>query len=270
VITTDRDAGIDAAANGSRPSPNLPAAAAVSRRPLSESESLEILALPTAAAGDAADGGIAPGPDGSIDMLRAWVSEGPGAAAAPAVVVPLYGCLVIWAPGRAALVGTAEQIGQLAAAVVEFAGHEAALRAAERRAAALLDAVTDEAAHGFSLDGEPVPRPVGPAEQYRESVALGRALALLAPVVHAPPVHPPTLANQLGERLRDRTRLAERHGLAVDRAELAERVAEARGQRALDVGIARRQTALEWAIVVLLVVQTVLLVVDLLARRATP
>lgn len=270
MITTARDTGVDAATTGSGLPAGVPATASLSRRPLPESESLEILALPTAASGDAASGGSGLGPDGSIDSLRAWVHAGPGEATPPAIVVPLYGCLVIWAPGRAALLGTAEQLGQLEAAVVEFAGHEAALRAAERRAAALLDAVTDEATHGVSLDGQPAAHPDAPVERYRESVALGRALSLLAPAVHAPPVHPPTLANQLGERLRDRTRLAERHGLAVERAEFIERVAEARGQRALDVGIARRQTALEWAIVVLLVVQTVLLVVDLLSRRATP
>lgn len=90
------------------------------------------------------------------------------------------------------------------------------------------------------------------------------------PVVHAPPLHPPTLASQLGERLRERTRLVERHEFATQQAELAERVAEACGQRALEAGIARRQLGLEWAIVVLLVVQTALLVVELLSQRATP
>jgi len=83
-------------------------------------------------------------------------------------------------------------------------------------------------------------------------------------------LHPPTLASQLGERLRERTRLLERQEFASQRADLAERVAEACGQRALEAGIARRHTALEWTIVVLLVVQTALLVVELLAQRATP
>ena len=95
-------------------------------------------------------------------------------------------------------------------------------------------------------------------------------MAVIAPAVHAPPVHPPTLASQLCERLRDRTRLAERHEFAVDRAELAERLYEACGQRAAEFGIARRQMGLEWAIVVLLVIQTALLLVDLLAWRGTP
>jgi len=204
-------------------------------------------------------------------LTRAWLTDDAHTAAAAApVIVPLYGCLVAWTPGRAAIVGPAARLEHLESAVADFSAREADLRDAEQRAAALLDAVEADAAEAFAIDESFPQRRKALAARYREAVAIGCRLALLAPAVHAPPIHPPTLASQLGERLRERARLAERHELAVGRVELSERVTESCGQRAADVGIALRQTALEWAIVVLLVVQTALLTVDLLARRGTP
>jgi hypothetical protein len=280
MIATERSDTPALAADAASLTAGLPSTATVLRRWLAAGDSLEILVVPTPLPDDPTSAAAHQGPDGMTERLRAWVMAGNGAAPAPAgaahplsppaVVVPLYGSLVVWTPGRAALAGAAEALGQLEEAVLEFANREAELRAAEGRAAALLDALPGDAARGFTLDGEPADPADAPAERYREAVALGRALALLAPAVHAPPLHPPTLASQLGERLRDRTRLVERHGLAVERAEFIERTTEARAHRALEVGVARRQTGLEWAIVVLLVVQTVLLVIDLLARRGTP
>jgi hypothetical protein len=155
-------------------------------------------------------------------------------------------------------------------AVVEFERRASELRDAERRAATLIDAVAIDAARAADADGHSPERRAALAERYREAVAVGRQLALLAPFLHAPPIHPPTLTSQLGERLRDRTRLVERHELAVERAELAERVADSCGLRAHEVATARQQTGLEWTIVVILIFQTVLLVVELLARRGTP
>jgi hypothetical protein len=247
----------------------LPADAVCVSRPLSTGEYVEVLSLPleeTAAPWPPATDG---GPGGLEDTIRRWVS----AAASPAatvVVVPLYGCHVAWTAGRAAVIGPPERLGQLEAAVVEFAGVEADLRDAERRAAALLETVEGDVATSLSLDEHSPDRCAELADRHRRAVAVGRRLALLAPLVHTPPLHPPTLASQLGERLRERTRLVERLEFATQRAEFAERVAEACGQRALEAGIGRRQLGLEWAIVVLLVVQTALLVVELLSHRVTP
>lgn len=243
----------------------LPDTAVVRQLPLPGGAPLDLLVVPAETDDDvtAADA-----------IARGWLSEAADAAAmadpSAAVVVPLYGCLVAWMPGRAVVVGPATRLDHLEAAVADFAAREADLRDAERRAATLLDTVEADAAEAFAIDESSPRRREALAARYRDAVSVGRRLALLAPAVHAPPVHPPTLASQLGERLRDRTRLAERHELAVGRVELVERVTESCGQRAADAGIAARQTALEWAIVVLLVVQTTLLVVDLLARQGTP
>lgn len=188
----------------------------------------------------------------------------------PSVVVPLYGCLVAWTVGRAAVVGPADRLVTLEATVLDFASREAELHAAEEAASRLVDAVVNDAGESVASDHHAPEQRGLFARRYVEAVTVSRQLAALAPAIHTPPVHPPTLASQLGERLRDRTRLLERHDLAVERAEIAERIAEASRQRADELGVARQQTGLEWTIVVLLVVQTTLLVVDLLGRQGTP
>jgi hypothetical protein len=188
----------------------------------------------------------------------------------PSVVVPLYGCLVAWTVGRAAVVGPPDRLVTLEATVIDFASREAELHAAEQEASVALDAVVADAGESVVSDHHSPEHRSLLARRYVEAVSVSRRLARLAPTIHTPPVHPPTLASQLGERLRDRTRLLERYELAVERAELSERIAEASRQRSDELGIARQQTGLEWTIVVLLVVQTALLVVDLLARPGTP
>ena len=250
----------------------LPAGAGVERLPLAAGEEVELatLAVPEADERGAANGDAQ---THLAALAAAWVAAAApaaGLAAAGPVNVPLYGCHVVWSPTRAAVVGPASRLGQLRAALVEFAAREADLRDAEQRAARLLDGSEADAAVTFASDERLTSRGADAAARYREAISIRRRLAGLSPAIHAPPVHPPTLASQLGERLRDRTRLAERHEQAVEKAELVERVAEACGQRAADLVIARRQLALEWAIVALLVAQTVLLLVDALASRGTP
>jgi hypothetical protein len=247
----------------------LPAAATLERLPLPPGEVLELATLPVATA-DQGSGANGDETAHLAGVAASWVAAAPATAAAVSPVnVPLYGCHVVWAPGRAAAVGPASRLAQLREALLEFAAREAELRDAERRAAHLLAGTEADAAATFVFANQPADHGNLAAARYREAVAVSSRLAGLSAAVHAPPVHPPTLASQLGERLRDRTRLAERHGQAVETAELVERVAEACGQRAVEFVIGRRQLALEWAIVALLVAQTALLLVDVLASRGT-
>ncbi len=244
----------------------LPANTLLRRVFLPTGDEFELLTVPVA---ESEGDGITPRGDsqaGFTTTLRDWV----GSSTMQPVVVPLYGCLVVQGPGRAAVAGHLEQHAQLELAVIDFAGVESELRDAERRSSVLIDAVEADAAGAAATESHSPDHRAALATRYHEAVAVARRLAMLAPAIHAPPVHPPTLASQLGERLRDRTRLVERHQLATERVELAERVADSCSQRALETAVARKQTGLEWTIVVLLVVQTALLVVDLLARRGTP
>ncbi len=268
MIAQDPDLGGDRGLASGIPA-GLPDTATLVAKTLSTGECLELLAVPLDADPEAAGGAEPSLPATAGPIVSGWVTAG-RAGAPPPVMIPLYGSFVAWAAGRAAVVGPTERLAELARAVSEFADREAALRDAEQRATALVAEVEADLDGQLGIDDRAGERRAVRGARHREAVAVARSLALLAPAVHAPPVHPPTLASQLGERLRDRSRLADRHELAVGRAELAERVAEGASQRAFDADIARRQMGLEWAIIVLLVVQTAILVVDLLARQGTP
>lgn len=252
----------------------LPIGTVVERLPLPTGEPLDMatLVVPDTTPAPAAE----QDEPGHLAAIAAdWVaaapaSEGTVATALPPVHVPLYGSHVVWSPTRAAVIGPPARVPLLRAAVLEFASREAELRDAERRAARLLAGSEADAEVAFVTDGRLADREAVAAARYRDAVAVRCRLAGLSAAIHAPPQHPPTLASQLGERLRDRTRLSERHEHAVEKADLAERVAEACGHRAADLAIARRQLGLEWAIVALLVAQTALALVDLLAGGSTP
>lgn len=254
----------------------LPAGAIAERLDLPAGDPLEVLVIPVAEPGRTA-GSHGDDTAQSAAVATAWVAAArpagaafPAAAGSSPVSVPLYGCHVVWSPRRAAVIGPPPRLADLRAALVEFAAREADLRDAERRVVTLLDGIDADAAVAFAVDERPAARRDELTARYREAVAIRRRLALLAGAIHAPPVHPPTLTAQLAERLRDRTRLAERHEHALDKADLAERVTEACGSRAADLAIARRQMVLEWAIVWLLVAQTAILVVELLAPGRAP
>lgn len=247
----------------------LPAAATIRRLTLTPSRPFDLLVIPVA------DEGLAPHQAALADVAHRWVTANDASVPAAsgslasmsvpaAVVIPLYGCHVIWAPNRGAVLGSPARSEQLAATLGEFAAREAELGDLERRGSLLLATVEADAPAAFEFDDRSQLLRPQLAARFLEAVAVRRGLAALGPAVHVPPVHPPTLASQLAERLRDRTRLAERHELATDRADFAFQVYEACGQRAAESGIARRQMGLEWAIIVILLAQVALMLVEML------
>ena len=86
-------------------------------------------------------------------------------------------------------------------------------------------------------------------------------------MVQRPAPQPPTLAGQLGERLRDRTRVLDRIEHAVEQADLLERVYAGCGDRVAELVASRRHLPLEWVIILLLAAEVVLITIDILAAR---
>lgn len=244
------------------PPRGMPAPATVARVSMPRGGTLETLTVPLDEA--ASREGVVP--DDLAARVGAWVAEA-GPHAEPVVTIPLYGTLVCWSGERAALVGPADRLERMRDAVLEFTALAHDLRGSERDIAAALRHVDDDAGPAFEFRERDVPRRGELAERFRHAVAVRRRLVEMAPAVHRPALHPPTLASQIGERLRERTRLADRLEFAAQQAELLERVYEGCGQRASDFMLARRQAILEWTIILLLAVETLVLVVDLLLIR---
>jgi hypothetical protein len=202
-----------------------------------------------------------------VGRATSWVEAAtPGSD--PPLVVPLYGTHVIWSPRRAVALGPVDRIAAMRAAVHEFADREAELRDVERRIAAGLEHVDADAPLAFAVDEQSLPRRRELAARFADAISLRRRLAVLAPVLQRPAPHPPTLASQLGERLRDRTRVVDRLEHATEQADLLERVYSGCGDRVAEYVSSRRHAALEWVILLLLAVEVVLITVDLLATHA--
>jgi hypothetical protein len=245
VGTARNDAGPDDA--------GLPAAARITHVPLGGGR-LELLVVP----GDAAPAEI---------EARRWVERGDPQE--PPVVVPLYGTVVIWCPQRAAILGPMPQLGAVQDAVTDFARCEAELGRIEREVAAALDVLDEDAPLAVEFDERHLDRQPVVAERFGRSVAIRADLARLVPTVHRPAQHPPTLASQVGERLRERTRLVDRLEFLQGKAEVLERVYDLCAQRVGDFAVARRHLRLEWVIIVLLAAELVVLLVELLALTGT-
>jgi hypothetical protein len=212
---------------------------------------------------------LVPGDDATeaAAAARAWVAAaGP---ADPPVVVPLYGTEVIWTQHRAAILARDDALEPLRAALLDFAGCDARLRRLERDTAALLEVVGDDAACAVEFDERHLARQPLLAERFARTVAIRAELAAVAPAVARPTPHPPTLAGQLGERLRERTRLADRLEFLHGRAEVLDRVYDLCAQRVGDFAVARRHLRLEWVIIVLLAAELVVLLVEVLAAVGT-
>ena len=198
-----------------------------------------------------------------FSQLLAWAEQ--GGSASPPVVLDLYGTLVIWTPRRSAVITAADRLANAATAVSDFAETVAELAVIEQ---AIADAWADyetDLPQGFAVTTAGPDQLTELSRRYQRAMSLAGRLARLSPRIHQPPLHPPTLASQIGERLRDRCRLADREEFADDQLETILRLYEASSQQASDRLLANREHVLTWVIVLLLAAETVLLLVDLLA-----
>ncbi|HEY1191849.1 MAG TPA: hypothetical protein VGE74_29730 [Gemmata sp.] len=200
-----------------------------------------------------------------LSRARDWV-DASALGGTPSQVLTLQGAVLVWAQGRTAVLAPAERLDAVTRALIEFAYYDAELRAVERELGALWPHLTADAPLAFEFNERSVRGRRRLAERFQQVLALRARLARITPHVLCPHVHPPTLASQVGERLRERARLAHRLESVGGQMEVFERVYEACGQRASDFVLARTGHTLEWVIIILLLTQTILFAVELLTR----
>jgi hypothetical protein len=231
------------------------AAAGTPARPVPQpDEELLILSVPAPAQEDA-------------DLLlraREWADPA-GEGGRASQVVALQGAQIVWAPGRAAVLAVEDRLDAVRKAVIEAAFYEAELRSIERELGGLWPDLEADAPLAFEFNEKSVRGRRQLAQRFQRVLMLRARLARITPHVLCPHVHPPTLASQVGERLRERARMAHRVEAGGAQLEVFERVYEACGQRASDFMLARTGHLLEWTIIVLLLAQTILVTVDLLS-----
>jgi uncharacterized Rmd1/YagE family protein len=148
---------------------------------------------------------------------------------------------------------------------LEVAYYDAELGAIETELASLWPELEADTPLAFAFAEQSVRLRRQLVERFRRVFTLRARLARISPLVLAPHAHPPTLATQLNERLRERARMAHRVESLNTQLEVFERVYEGCGQKANEFMIARTGHTLEWFIIILLLIQTVLVAVELLS-----
>jgi hypothetical protein len=182
-------------------------------------------------------------------------------------LIMLQGARIIWSPGRAGLIASAERLEALRRAVIDFSLLDGEVRKLEAELAEAWPHLEADTPLAFRFDVQALPRRDELARRFQRVIGLQARLVQVSPAIDSPPVHPPTLASQLRERLIQRSRLSERVEFVDERLDVLERVYEMCGHRSSELVIARNEARLEWIIIILLAAETLALVVDLMAAN---
>lgn len=200
---------------------------------------------------------------------RSWVESGNSGEPNRCLPIVVQGAQVFWSELRTAIIAPTERMQAVRRAVIEFCYFENELHDVERQIGdrwSLLDADTPLA---FEFQESDVSKRKELMQRFRAVVNLRSKLARMTPHIECPPVYPPTLASQVAERLREKSRLPNRLEFMREQIEVFEKVYEMCSQRASDFVANRTSHTLEWVIVVLLAVEVILLSVDLLSATGT-
>jgi hypothetical protein len=201
-------------------------------------------------------------------VLRDALKERFAAPGAPCTVLQLPGAVLAHSERALAVCAPAERLAQTARAALEGACVAQELHEIEAAIEAGWAPMEQVAPLAFEFDERSLERRPELAARFVALVGLRSRLAQLSPRILAPQVYPPTLASQVGERLRERLRLQERLEASGGRLEAQERVFELCSQRLTEFSLARRGHTLEWIIIVFLAAQTVLWLLDLLGSAS--
>jgi hypothetical protein len=213
----------------------------------------------------------------ALDALRTWIAADGRAGCAGPQTLAVHGVQVAWAPGVTSAGGTrparigvaalAERLPRVVPAILEFACLQEAVQTLEQTLAQAWPQLEEDGPLAFDFDHRSERRRSTLAGRFQQVLGIRAQWAQLQPPLHRPLVYPPTLASQVGERLRERARLAERWEALGGQIEVFQNVYELCAQRAQDWRLAWKGHTLEVLIILLLLLQTVLLVFELFASR---
>ena len=195
---------------------------------------------------------------GLLSGLQAWTEQGSDPLERRCGLLQLQGCRIFWGPGRAV---------PASPALVEAIGLETQLREIEAWIEQGWLQLQSDLNPAFEFDERQLRRRTDLRERYQSVIGKRAELVRLVPRLQFPPIYPPTLASQIGERVRERTRLVERAEFASQQLEVYERVYEQAGQRRNEFLLQRSSNQLEWIIILLLLAQIVLVLVEMLGGQ---
>lgn len=204
----------------------------------------------------------------TLVQLRDWV-DATLPRGTSSMLLTLQNARIFWSPERIAILAPADRLETVRAALIEATYYEAEVSAIERQLGTAWPQLEKDMPLAFEFEASSIPQRNELRRRFQEVLLLRAKLARLGPHVHCPHLHPPTLASQIGERLRERTRLVHRHEFLTEQVEVFERVYEMCGQKASDYMLARQGHMLEWVLIILLFVSTMLQMFEILSGTST-
>jgi hypothetical protein len=198
------------------------------------------------------------------EEVNNWVARSAPGEMALSLGIVTHGVQVFWRPGVAAILAAPDRMDAILNAVVEFCYYENELRKLEQEVGA--------AWHDLEAD-TPLAHDVTPhALERREQIAQRTEVALQRRMRHAriqPHLNRPSAlltlqAQELGQRLREKSKVEERHESLDGQLGAFERIYEMASQRISDFRSSREERKLEWFIIVLLAAEVLLLLAELL------
>ena len=187
---------------------------------------------------------------------------GPGWGAG--VQFALHGALVAWSGDRAVIVSPRDRWEPVTRAVAEFSHYAFELGDVEQGLTHEWERQRVAAPPLFDIERQPAGRLREIDAGSVRLLELRRRVVQVVPLVQRPPQFPPTLAGQIGERLRERTRMAERVEHAQQQLDQLERVHDVCGQRLAELQSSRKGHMLEMIIIAILGFQSLLWMAELL------
>ncbi|WP_404305794.1 hypothetical protein [Neorhodopirellula lusitana] len=194
----------------------------------------------------------------TLKQMREWVEAELPPGSIPSLAMTFQGTQIFWAAGRLAIYAVPERLESVFKAMVEVSFYELELREMEQQLGASWSDLDEDIPLAFEVGERDLRMTEQLRSRFQQIVRLRARLARLSPQVHTPHVHPPTLASQVSERLRERTRMLHRYEQLDEQLSVFDQVYEMCGQRSSDFVQARKGHLLEWFIIILLVAQTLL------------
>ncbi|MCA9104793.1 MAG: hypothetical protein KDA83_05180 [Planctomycetales bacterium] len=229
-----------------------------------DSEVFRVLTVPFTDANESLSGQWAP-----FDQAQQWVAAAAKPDELPVNIMSFHGAHIAWTRRRMAIVSSPEKFASLTATLLEYAYCESELLAVEDTLADSWEQMERDLPVAFEFKDRDLATKRQLAERFQRVMLLGARLAKIGPYAHSPHHHPPTLASQVAERLRERGRMAHRHEAIGDQLEVFEGVYELCGHRASEFTLARGGNTLEWIIIIMLLAQIILTVFDMLTATGT-
>jgi len=190
--------------------------------------------------------------------VRQWVDADPSAGGRAALWTAFQGTHIYWSIGRCAILAPTERLEGLRKVILEAGRHERELQAIERSVTECWPALESDAPLAFEFNERSVARRTELQGRLTRAVVLRSRLARISPYLLSPLEHPPTLASQVAERMRERLCMASRFEAAGAQLDVIRDTYEMCGQRASDYFLARTGHQLEMVIIVLLAAQLLL------------